>query len=213
MTYSENLLLCANYHNQIYMWASRREPEPKTKSSRSHFKISIKMTEICWRCLRATVRYFVQIIIPRSTHGPHVESRTLKLKARVHTIKFQQIWLKFVGDILKWLSTTLCKLSYIDPHVGPDRESDPKTKNACSHLKISTNLTEICWKIKWPPATLCKLSYTRGPHVESRTLKLKARVHTLKFQQICLKFVGNVLEWQPAILCKFVQLDPHVGPS
>jgi hypothetical protein len=51
---------------------------------------------------------------------------------------------------------------------------------------------------------------TRGPHVESQTLKLKARVHTLKFQQICLKFVGNVLEWQSAILCNLVQLDPHL---
>jgi hypothetical protein len=32
------------------------------------------------------VRYFVQIIIPRSICGLHVESRTLKLKARVHTL-------------------------------------------------------------------------------------------------------------------------------
>jgi hypothetical protein len=35
------------------------------------------------------VHYFVQIIIPRSTRGPHIESRALKLKARVHTVKFQ----------------------------------------------------------------------------------------------------------------------------
>jgi hypothetical protein len=38
----------------------------------------------------------------------------------------------------------------------------------------------------------------------------KTRAHTLKFQQICLKFVGNVLEWQSAILCNLVQLDPHL---
>jgi hypothetical protein len=42
-----------------------------------------------------SVRYFVQIIIPRFTRGPHVESRTLKLKARVHTLKFQRFCLKF----------------------------------------------------------------------------------------------------------------------
>jgi hypothetical protein len=42
------------------------------------------------------VHYFVQIIIPRSTCGPHIESRTLKLKARVHTLKFQRICMKFV---------------------------------------------------------------------------------------------------------------------
>jgi hypothetical protein len=46
-------------------------------------------------------RYFVQIIITRSTRGPHIESRTLKLKARVHTLKFQQICLKFVGNVLE----------------------------------------------------------------------------------------------------------------
>jgi hypothetical protein len=74
----------------------------KTKNSRSanliricsrclrvHILIfSTNLTEICWRCLRVTFRYFVQIIIPRSTCGFHVESRTLKLKARVHILKF-----------------------------------------------------------------------------------------------------------------------------
>jgi hypothetical protein len=66
-----------------------------------------------------TVHYFVQIIIPRSTRGSHIESRTLKLKARVHTLNFQRIWLKFVENVLKWQSATLCKLSYLDPHVDP----------------------------------------------------------------------------------------------
>jgi hypothetical protein len=47
------------------------------------------------------VRYFVQIIIPRSTRGPHIESRTLKLKTRVHTLKFQRICMKFVGNVLE----------------------------------------------------------------------------------------------------------------
>jgi hypothetical protein len=83
------------------MWAPRREPNHKTKSSRSHFKISTNLTGICWTCLRVIVRYFVQIIIPRSARGPRVESRTLKLKARVHTLKFQRICLEFVGNVLE----------------------------------------------------------------------------------------------------------------
>jgi hypothetical protein len=124
------------------------------------------LTEICWKRLRVRVRYFVQIIIPRFTSGPHVESRTLKLKTRVYILKFQRIWLKFVGDVFEWQTRYFVQI--IIPR------------------------------------------YTRGPHVESRTLKLKARVHTLKFQRIYLKFVGNILEWQYAILCKLVELDPHI---
>jgi hypothetical protein len=65
-----------------------------------------------------TVWYFVQIIIPRSTCGLHVESPTLKLKV-------QRIWLKFVGDVLEWQSATLCKLSNVDPHVGPTSRAEP----------------------------------------------------------------------------------------
>jgi hypothetical protein len=162
-----------------------------------------------------------------------------QLKNCVHTLKFQWIWLKFVGNDLEWESATLCKLSYLDPHVGSRREPDPKIESSCSHFKISTNLTEICWRCLRVtvcyfmqiiiPRSTCglhvksrtlklKLSHlkmvvryfvqitiprsTRGPHIESRTPKLKARVHTLKFQWFCLKFVGNVLEWQSAILCK-----------
>jgi hypothetical protein len=71
------------------------------------------------------VRYCVQIIIPKSTHGPYVESRTLKLKARVHTLKFQRICLKFVGNILECQSAIMCKLSYLDPHVGPTLRVGP----------------------------------------------------------------------------------------
>jgi hypothetical protein len=63
----------------------------KTKNSRSRLNISANLTRICSRCLQVTVRYFVHIIIPRSTRGPHVESHTLKLKAHVHTLKFQRI--------------------------------------------------------------------------------------------------------------------------
>jgi hypothetical protein len=44
--------------------------------------------------------YFVQIIITRSTSGPHVESRTLKLKVRVQTLEFQRFCLKFVENVL-----------------------------------------------------------------------------------------------------------------
>jgi hypothetical protein len=101
----------------MYMWAPRREPDPKTKSSRSHLKISTNLIEICWRYLKMAVRYFVQIIIPRFTRGPHVESRTLKLKARVHTLKFQRICLKFVGNVLEWQSAILYNLVHLDPHI------------------------------------------------------------------------------------------------
>jgi hypothetical protein len=47
------------------------------------------------------VCYFVQIVILRSTRGPHVESRTLKLKAHIYTLKFQRICLKVIGNVLE----------------------------------------------------------------------------------------------------------------
>jgi hypothetical protein len=96
----------------------------KTKNSRLHLKISANLTRISMRCLQVTVCYFVQIIIPRSTCGPHVESRTLKLKARVHTLKYQRNYLKFVGNVLKWLSATLCNVVQLDPHVGPSEKAN-----------------------------------------------------------------------------------------
>jgi hypothetical protein len=37
-----------------------------------------------------TINYFVQISMPRSTHGLHVESRTPKLKVHIHTLNFNE---------------------------------------------------------------------------------------------------------------------------
>ena len=37
-----------------------------------------------------TSSYFVQSSVARPTREPHVKSRTLELKHRVHTIKFNQ---------------------------------------------------------------------------------------------------------------------------
>jgi hypothetical protein len=108
----------------MYMWAPRREPDPKTKSSRSHLKISTNLIEFCWRYLKMAVWYFVQIIIPRFTRGPHVESRILKLKARVHTLKFQRICLKFVRNVLEWQSAILYNLVHLDPHIWCIRKMD-----------------------------------------------------------------------------------------
>jgi hypothetical protein len=140
-----------------------------------------------------------------------------KLKTRVHILKFQRIWIEFVRDVLEWQSATLCKLPYLDPHVGPTLTVGHKTKSSRSHFKTSTNLTEICWKwlivrIRYCVQIIIPRS-TCGPHVESQTLKLKARVHTLKIQWNCLKFVGDVLERQSATMCKLSYLDPHVGPT
>ena len=45
-----------------------------------------------------TGRYSVQSSVARPTRGPHVKSRTLEIKPRVHAIKFYRNWLKFVVD-------------------------------------------------------------------------------------------------------------------
>ena len=45
-----------------------------------------------------TGSYSVQSSVARLTRGPHVKSRTLELKPRIHTIKFYQNCLKLVED-------------------------------------------------------------------------------------------------------------------
>ena len=42
-----------------------------------------------------TGSYFVQSSVDRPTRGPHVKSRILELKSRVHTIKFNRNGPKF----------------------------------------------------------------------------------------------------------------------
>ena len=67
------------------------EPDPRNKTSRPHYKILSKLTEIYWRWFSITSSYFVQNNIARITRGSHVKSRTLEIKHRVHIIKFYQI--------------------------------------------------------------------------------------------------------------------------
>ena len=69
-------------------WTPRQEPDPKNKTSRSHYKILSKLTKIYWRWFGITSSYSVQNSVARITRESHVKSRTLKIKPRVHTIKF-----------------------------------------------------------------------------------------------------------------------------
>ena len=89
--------------------SSHKEPDSKNKISRSHYKILSKLTEIGWRWLSMTGSYSVQSSVARTTRGLHIKSRTLKLKPRVHTIKFYRNWLKFFGDDSVWLAAIMCK--------------------------------------------------------------------------------------------------------
>ena len=175
------------------------------------------MTETCWRWLGMAGSYSVQSSIARITRGSHVKSRTLEIKHRVHTIKFYQNWLKFVEDDSVWLAGTLCKVVWLELHVGPHQEPESINKILYSHYKILSKLTEICWR--W--LSMTKSYYvqssmtwiTRGSHVKSRTLKIKHRVHTLKFYRNWLKFIGDGSVWLAATLCKTVWLKLHVGPT
>jgi len=38
-------------------WILCAEPDPENKTSRSHYKLLSKLTEICWRSLRMTSSY------------------------------------------------------------------------------------------------------------------------------------------------------------
>ena len=51
----------------------------ENKSSRSHYKILSKLTEIYWRGLSMTGSYSVQSSVARPIRGPHFKSRILKI--------------------------------------------------------------------------------------------------------------------------------------
>ena len=134
------------------------EPDPRNKTSHSHYKTLSKLTEICWRWLIMTDSYSVQRGATKPICGPHVKSRTLEIKPRVHTTKFYRNWLKFIGDDLLWPTATLCKAVRLNQHVGPCQELDPRNKISCSHYKILSKLTEIFRDDSvWLAATLCKI--------------------------------------------------------
>ena len=96
----------------------------------------------------------------------------------------------------------------------PRQESDPKNKTLCSHYKILSKLTEICWR--WLGMTgsysvqISVARITRGSHVKSRTLEIKHRVHTINFYRNWLKFIGDDSVWLGATLCKAAWLELHV---
>ena len=91
----------------------------KLKILCSHYKISSKLIEICWRRLSMTSSYSMQSSVARTICGPHIKSRILKIKPHIHTIKCHRNWLKFVGDDSVWLTATMCKAVWLELHVDP----------------------------------------------------------------------------------------------
>ena len=58
-----------------------------------------------------TGSYSMQSIVARPTHGPYVKSRTLKLKSRVHTIKFNRNGPNFF-EMIQYNWQLLCAKQY-----------------------------------------------------------------------------------------------------
>ena len=46
------------------------EPDPEIKTSRSHYKILLKLTEIYWKWLSMAGSYSVQSSVAKTTRGP-----------------------------------------------------------------------------------------------------------------------------------------------
>ena len=156
------------------------------------------MTEICCIWLSMTRSYSVQSSVARIRES-HVKSRILKIKPRVHAIKFYRNWLKFIVDDSVWLGATQCKTVWLELHVGPmwvpHQEPDPINKALHSHYKILSKLTEICYR--WLSMTRSYsvqssvVRITRGSRVKNQILEIKSRVHTIKVYQNWLKFVKD----------------------
>ena len=45
-----------------------------------------------------------------------------------------------------WHASTLCKAVWLEQHVGPHQQADPKNKTSHSHYKILSKLAEIYWR-------------------------------------------------------------------
>ena len=125
----------------------------------------------------------------------HNESWTLKLKTTHSHHKIISKLNEICWRRLVWLAATLCKVVWLELHVVPRQEPDPKNKTSCSHYKILSKLIEICWKWLIMTSSYSVQSWvartTRGPRVKSRTLEIKPRIHTIKFYQNWQKFVGD----------------------
>ena len=72
-----------------------------------------------------TDSYSMQSSVATHTCGSHVKSQILEIKHCVHTIKFYQNWLRFVGDGSVLLAATLCKAVWLELHVGPTSRAEP----------------------------------------------------------------------------------------
>ena len=81
-------LLRASYQDKINTWAPHQKLDLNIKTSHSHLKILAKLTEICFKCFDMVWHYYVQVVRVRSTRESRIKSWTLKLKHRVHTLKF-----------------------------------------------------------------------------------------------------------------------------
>ena len=155
-----------------------------------------------------TDSYSMQSSLATHTCGSHVNSRILEIKHHVHTIKFYRNWLRFVGDGSVLLAATLCKAVWLELHVGPRQEPNPRNKTSRSHYKILSKLTEIFLRrLSMTGSYSVQNSMARrtcGPHTKSWTPEIKPRVHTIDFYQNWLNFFWNDSVWLVATLCKTV---------
>ena len=75
-----------------------------------------------------------------------VQSRTLKLKSRIHTINFIKIDRNLL-EMTQYDWQLLCAKQYGQTYMwDPCEELDSGIKISRSHYKILSNLTEIYWK-------------------------------------------------------------------
>ena len=135
-----------------------QEPDPKNKTSHSHYNFLSKLIEIYWRWLSMIGSYSVQSSVTRLIRGPHVKSRTLKIKPRVHTIKFLS---KLTEIYWKWLSmidSYSVQSSVARPTRGPHvKIRTLELKHRVHTIKFYRNWSKFVGDDSvWLAAILCK---------------------------------------------------------
>ena len=115
----DSRLLCTYSCGYIQMWAQRQKLNPKIKKTRSHLKIFMKLTQICWRWLVIRVATSCRCVA-RYICGPHIKSWALELKILCSHIK---IWVRLNKICCRWFNIAVWFFVQINAAMGPTLET------------------------------------------------------------------------------------------
>ena len=136
--------LCANRCNEINMWTPCQKSDPTTKCLRSHYKNLANLTELCWRYLKITISFFMQIGVARSIRGPCQKSN-----ARINSSRSQLKILANLSEIC-WrcliMTISYCVDRYASTYIwAPHQKQYIKTSWRGFDLAVRNRFKDLDW--------------------------------------------------------------------